>query len=42
MRKLYTAPCLTVIGRISALTGMFKNANYLDNTNGSDAWKTVC
>lgn len=40
-KKRYEAPALTVIGQITSLTGMFRNANYLDNTNGSDAWKTL-
>lgn len=41
MKREYIAPSLMVIGRITALTGMFKNANYLDNSNGSDAWRTI-
>lgn len=41
MKKAYVVPTLIVIGRIAALTGNFKNANYLDNGTGSDAWKTV-
>lgn len=40
-KKRYEAPALTMIGQITSLTGMFRNANYLDNTNGSDAWKTI-
>jgi hypothetical protein len=41
MKKTYIGPSLVVIGRITALTGMVKNLNYLDNTNGSDAWKNM-
>jgi hypothetical protein len=40
-KKEYVAPSLSVIGRITELTGMFKNGNYLDNSNGSDAWRTI-
>jgi hypothetical protein len=40
-KREYLEPTFTVIGRITALTGMFRNGNYLDNSNGSDAWKTV-
>ena len=40
-KKEYGAPALTVIGRITALTGMFRNGNYLDNTNHSDAWRPL-
>lgn len=39
MKRVYTAPSLTVIGRITAMTGMNKDGDYLDNSNGSEAWK---
>jgi len=39
MKRAYTAPSLIVIGRVTSLTGMWRNYNYLDNTNGSDAWQ---
>jgi len=41
MEKTYDSPTLTVVGQIVELTGMFRNGNYLDNSNGSDAWKTI-
>jgi hypothetical protein len=41
MKKTYSAPQLVTIGQIKALTGMFRNSDYLDNSNGSDAWKKV-
>lgn len=40
-KRSYVTPALIVIGEITSLTGMFRNADYLDNSNGSDAWKTV-
>jgi hypothetical protein len=40
-KREYLEPTFTMIGRITALTGMFRNGNYLDNSNGSNAWKTV-
>jgi hypothetical protein len=41
MKKVYMAPSLMVIGRVAAMTGMNKNDNYLDNSNGSNAWKVT-
>lgn len=40
-KKRYEAPSLDTIGQITSLTGMWRNANFLDNTNGSDAWRSV-
>ena len=39
MKREYSAPSLFRIGRITALTGMYRNHDYLDNSNGSDAWQ---
>jgi hypothetical protein len=39
VKRAYVAPSLIVIGRITALTGMMKLDNYLDNNNGSNAWR---
>lgn len=41
MKKAYMSPSLMVIGRVAAMTGQNKNDNYLDNSNGSNAWKTT-
>ena len=37
-KPLYVKPALVKIGGIMTLTGMYKNLDYLDNTNGSDAY----
>ena len=41
MKKQYNTPQLVTIGQIKTLTGMQRNQNYLDNVNGSDAWKKI-
>jgi hypothetical protein len=39
-KRAYVNPSLIVIGRVTALTGMYKNLDYLDNSNGGSAYKT--
>lgn len=40
-KPLYVKPALVKIGGIMTLTGMYKNMDYLDNTNGSDAYWAI-